>query len=181
MERMRKPVVFITALLIGLSSCRSTGDIAGPNQKLADNVDLKRFLGKWYVHGFTPTFLDKNAVNATETYELGEDGKINTTYAFRKHEPGGKQKTYKPIGWVYDKRTSAEWRMRFFGLFTAPYYILYVDENYETTVVGHPKKELAWIMSRSPQVDSDTYNRLLDELKNRDYKLERFRRMQQEW
>jgi apolipoprotein D and lipocalin family protein len=71
--------------------------------------------------------------------------------------------------------------MRFFGLFTAPYYILYVDENYETTVVGHPKKELAWIMSRSPQVESDTYNRLLDELKNRDYKLERFRRMQQEW
>lgn len=161
--------------------CRSSKEDTMPNQTLAEQIDLERFMGQWHVHGSTPTFMDKKAVNATETYALRKDGKIETTYSFRKKSPDGNRKTMRPLGWVYDETTNSEWRMRFFGVFTTPYYILYVSEDYETTVVGHPGRKLAWIMSRSSEMDEQTYDALVGELKIRDYDLSGFKRMLQQW
>lgn len=180
MKKTNKSLV--SALILFGFALAGCGDgEKGPNQTLAESVDVERFMGKWYVHGFTPTFLDKKAVNATESYALREDGKIQTTYVYRKGSPTGKEKSFKPVGWVYDEETRTEWRMRFFGLFTSPYYILYVDDAYETTVVGHPGKKMAWIMSRSPGMEDDRYDALLQELIDREYDLTAFRRMLQEW
>lgn len=148
-----------------------------PNQPLAAQLDLERFMGKWYVHGHSPTFLDKNAYAATETYELADDGRILTTYSFRKGGLDGKEKTYNPVGRVHDTESNAEWRMKFFGIFNAPYYIVYVDPEYQTTVIGHPNRSMGWIMSRSPQMSDQLYGRLKSELSKRDYDLEDFRRI----
>ncbi len=150
-----------------------------PNQELADHVDLERFMGTWYVHGYTSTPLDRNAYDATESYKLGEDGKIDTTYRFRKGGHDGKWKTMTPKGWVHDKESNAEWRMRFFGIFTSPYYILYVSPDYKETVIGHPDKDLAWIMTRSPEISERDYERLLFELARRDYDMEKVERVPQ--
>ena len=176
-----KWIAFFASCLLGLTACRQGESDGQRNQQLANTVDLKRFMGKWYVHGYTPTFLDKHAVNATETYQLDSNGKILTTYVFRKKSPSGSSKIYKPVGWVHDEQTNAEWKMRFFGIFVASYYIVYVSEDYKYTVVGHPNKRLAWIMSRSPNMEEKTYDRLVNELVDRDYDLERFQRMRQEW
>ena len=147
-KRYGKPrLVFLFALLF--SACATN---KAPNQTLAENVDLNRFMGTWYVHGYRPTAIDKEAWNATEHYELLANGKIQTTYKFRKGSPDGRLKTYKPVGTVYNRESNAEWRMRFFGLINAPYYVLYVDPNYDYTVIGHPNKKYAWIMSRSPKI-----------------------------
>lgn len=151
------------------AACR--GDATEPNQELAEFVDIDRFMGSWYVHGYTPTLLDKEAYDATETYEQADDGKILTTYRFRKGGHEGKWKTLRPKGWVHDEESNAEWRMRFFGIFTAPYYILYVSPDYKETVIGHPGKEMAWIMTRSPEISDASYERLRAELARRDYAL----------
>ena len=45
-----------------------------------DYVDLKRFMGDWYVIANIPTFIEKGAVNAVESYELDSKGRINTVY-----------------------------------------------------------------------------------------------------
>ncbi len=165
---------FVVVMLAGvLAIACSESEEEAPNQSLAVYVDVDRFMGAWYVHGYTPTPLDKNAYNATEAYELREDGKIQTTYRFQKGGFDGKWKTMKPRGWVYDTETNAEWRMRFFGIFTAPYYILYVSPDYKETVIGHPDKDLAWVMTRSPRLDDRDYERLLFELARRDYDMEK--------
>ena len=161
------------ALAGGLFVACTGSEDEEPNQALAAFVDLERFMGTWYVHGYTPTPLDKNAYNATETYELEEDGKIQTTYRFQKGGFDGKWKTMKPRGWVHDEETNAEWRMRFFGIFTSPYYILYVSPDYKETVIGHPDKDLAWIMTRSAELGDRDYERLLLELAKRDYEMEK--------
>ena len=81
----------ILVILAGsLGACRNYEE---PNQVLAEYVDLERFMGKWYVQGYTPTALDRNAWNPTESYELLEDGRIQTTYQFRKGGEAGKLKT----------------------------------------------------------------------------------------
>ena len=52
--------------------------------KTVDFVDLKRFMGDWYVIANIPTIIEKGAVNAVESYELDSGGRINTTFTFRK-------------------------------------------------------------------------------------------------
>ena len=49
-----------------------------------DYVDIERFMGEWYVIANIPTFLEKGAHNAVETYTLSDDGTIATNFTFRK-------------------------------------------------------------------------------------------------
>ena len=145
---------------------------------LADFVDLDRFMGTWYVHGYTPTAIDGDAYNPTETYVRGADGRIETTYRFNAGGFDGKEKVYHPTGRVFDSESNAEWRMTFFGLITSPYLILYVNGDYTQTVIGHPNRDLAWIMTRSPQIEETTYETLRQELERRNFNLSKLQRAQ---
>ena len=169
--------LFILALL-AVAGCSKERE---PNQKLADKVDLDRFMGTWFVHGYTPTAIDKNAWNPTETYEMRDDGKIQTIYQFSKGSAHGKVKTYKPVGTIKNTETNAEWRMRFFGVINAAYYVVFVSDDYQECIIGHPNKKYAWIMTRSKSIDDRSYENLLQELKDRDYYLDRFQRAPHEW
>ena len=44
--------------------------------KTVESVNLDRFMGEWYVIAHIPTFIEKNAFNAVESYELNKDGTI---------------------------------------------------------------------------------------------------------
>jgi apolipoprotein D and lipocalin family protein len=50
--------------------------------KTVSEVNLKQFMGPWYVIAHIPTFIEKNAFNAVESYVLNEDGTIGTTFTF---------------------------------------------------------------------------------------------------
>jgi apolipoprotein D and lipocalin family protein len=166
--------VSITVFSIGCKTYENLPEMAG-------NVDINRFMGTWYVHGYTPTALDRNAYNATETYELDDEGRILTTYQFRKEDFDGTLKTYNPVGKVVNAETNAEWKMRFFTVISAPYLILYVDPDYSETLVGHPNLEMAWLMSRSPDISKTRYAELVLKLEDRNFDLTDFVRVPQRW
>ena len=42
------------------------------------------------------------------------------------------------------------------------YYVYFVDDSYKYAVVGTPKKDMLWILTRDEIVDSETLQRLLD-------------------
>jgi len=173
MKKICSTLILISGIFL-LAACTSN---PVPNQELAEMVDIEKFMGTWYVHGYSPTAIDKGAWNGTETYERLPDGKIQTTYEFRKGSPEGKLKTYHPVGTIVNTETNAEWRMRFFGIINAAYYILYVDPDHTFTVIGHPNKKYAWIMSRDPQIQEKRYSDLRRELEEREYHLSNFERM----
>ena len=134
-----------------------------------DYVDLDKFMGKWYVIGSTLTFLDKNAYNAIETYEMLDPTTIKTTYEFNNGDYDGPKKVYNPRGFVQPDTGNAVWKMRFFNIFYADYRILYVDDNYDITVIGRLKRDLAWIMAREPQISEERYQSMLELLKKEGY------------
>ncbi len=174
MKKICSTLILFSGILM-LAACTSN---PVPNQELAEKVDIQEFMGTWYVHGYTPTAIDKGAWNGTETYERLSDGKIQTTYEFRKGSPDGNLKTYHPVGTIVNTETNAEWRMRFFGIINAAYYILYVDSDHTSTVIGHPNKKYAWIMSRDSKINEERYSELRGELEEREYELSNFVRMQ---
>ena len=111
-----------------------------PLEAMDRKVDLERFMGAWYVVGSIPVtipfFSEEGAHNGVESYRLTEDGVIETTYTFRKGSFDGPEKRMTPKGWVYDHETNAEWRMQFLWPFSAAYLIVYLDEEYQRTIIG---------------------------------------------
>ena len=84
-----------------------------PELATVDYVDLDRFMGRWYVIANIPTFLEKGAHNAVETYAMNDDGSIATTFTFRDGGFDGKLKEHNPRGFIKDTTTNALWGMRF--------------------------------------------------------------------
>ena len=124
-------------------------------------VDLERFMGSWYVIANIPTFLEKGAHNAVETYELNDDGTVATTFTFNADSFDGELKEYNPKGFVLDTESNALWGMRFIWPIKADYRIVYLDEDYTQTIIGRNKRDFVWIMARSPEVSADDYQRLV--------------------
>ena len=149
--------------------------------KTVKYVDLKRYMGDWYVIANIPTFIEKNATNAIESYKLASNGVIETTFSFFKGAPHGEKKVYHPKGFIYNKKTNAEWRMQFFWPFKMPFLIIDLDEDYSYTVIGYPSRKYVWIMSREPIMDEKRYNIILDELSEIGYDITQIKKVPQIW
>jgi apolipoprotein D and lipocalin family protein len=139
--------VTLVGLLSLVSACVETG---GAPMKTVDHVDLERFMGDWYVVANIPTFVEKGAHNAVESYALNPDGTIATTFTFNKDAFDGPQKVHHPKGFVLDTTTNALWGMQFIWPIKADFRIIYLDDDYQTTVIGRAKRDYVWVMSRTP-------------------------------
>jgi len=149
--------------------------------KTVDSVDLNRFMGPWYVIANIPTFLEKGAHNAVETYRLNDDGTIATTFTFRKDGFDGKLKEYNPKGFVLDTNTNAHWGMRFVWPIKADYRIVYLDDDYTRTIVGRQARDFVWIMARTPTISDGEYDELLSYVAELGYDMSKVQRVPQRW
>ncbi len=107
MKKLLPPILSLSFLLF---SCVSQGE--GTFQPTADYVDMDRFLGDWYVIAIIPTVFEREIANGVENYSLTPEGEIRVRYSFRKKTPQGKEKVMYQRGWVVDRKTNAEWRVR---------------------------------------------------------------------
>ncbi len=150
---------------------------AGPLQAIERPVDLPRFMGDWYVIAHIPLFPERHAHNAVERYELRPDGRIATTYTFNVGAPDGRKRSFHPVGTVRNTSTNAEWSMRFAPLVEGPFLIVYLDDHYQTTVIGMPNRRNVWLMARSPEMDDARYLEFVDFLAETGHDITRLRRV----
>jgi apolipoprotein D and lipocalin family protein len=183
MKTKRKLTLKLMVAFTIVLSMSMTGGCASnePPLPTPEHVDLERFMGRWYVVGYTPIVVDKEAHNAIEHYRLDADAKIHTTYQFREGGFDGELKTYTPVGWVHDAASNAEWRMQFLWPFRAEYIILHVDEDYSETIIAHPSRKYAWVMLRKPDVTDAEYAGLVDKLVAVGYDRDLLQRLPQDW
>ncbi len=166
--------MMILAACVLLTGCQSMGPI-----KTVTHVDIQRFMGDWYVIANIPTFMEKNAYNAKESYRLEPDGTIATTFTFNKGGFDGPLKTYTPKGFVTDDPSKAVWGMQFFWPIKAEYRIIYLDPDYTTTIIGRTKRDYVWIMARTPSIDDARYETLLQFIEGQGYDLEKVQKVPQ--
>lgn len=177
LNRSRVALGAILATL--LAGC--LGSSPSPDSLRAINrpIDLPRFMGDWYVIAHIPTFIEDEAFNGVESYRLAEDGTIPTTYTFNNGGFDGPVKTYHPRGFVHNQETKAEWRMQFIWPFKAAYLIMYLDDSYETTIIGVPDREYVWIMARSKTLPEKRYQELVALLVESGHDVSKLRRVPQ--
>ena len=140
-------------------------------------VDLDRFMGDWYVIANIPTFIEKDAHNAVESYRLAEDGTIDTTFKFNQGSFGGPLKIYNPRGYIHDEESNAVWGMQFVWPFKAEYRIIFLSEDYTTTVIGRSKRDYVWIMARAPVISDAEYAFILNFLKKQGYDINKVQKV----
>lgn len=116
------------------------------------SVDLPRFMGKWYVIAHIPSLPERDAFDATETYRLDEDGRIRTTFQFRKGSHAAPVETMSPVGTVVPGTHNAVWGMQFVWPIKAEYVIVDLDHDYSQTIIGRSKRDYVWLMARTPHV-----------------------------
>ena len=140
-----------------LTACSSQ-----PPMATVDKVDLQRFMGDWYVIANIPTFLEQGAHNPLESYVLNADGTIATTFTFNADSFEGEKKIYHPKGFIRNTESNAEWGMQFIWPIKADYRIVYLDDDYQYTVIGRNSRDYVWIMARNAQIPDQIYGELRD-------------------
>lgn len=144
-------------------------------------VDIERFMGDWYVIASIPTFLEKDAFNAMERYELDDDGTIKTTFSFRKGGFDGKQKRYNPRGFIFDTESNAIWGMRFVWPIKSDYRIVYVNDDYSQTIIGRNKRDFVWIMARTPSISDEDFFNHAQLIREQGYDTSKLKLVPQQW
>lgn len=173
---MSRPGLVAALLLATLAGCASRG----PQLATVSEVDLERFMGDWYVIAHIPAFVERNAFNAIESYRLDGD-RIETTFTFRNKGFDGPEKRYAPNAIVEDTQSNAVWGMQFVWPFRSDFRIVYLDEDYSTTIIGRNKRDYVWIMARKPELSDGEYEALVQRVASMGYDLAELRRVPQRW
>ncbi len=176
-KRIKNPLTIIASSVLLLAGCSA----APPTLGTVPGVDIKRFMGDWYVIANIPTFLEKEAYNAIESYKLDADGTIATTFTFRKGSFNGPVKTYHPRGFIRDTGSNSVWDMQFLWPFKSEFLIIYLKEDYSVTVIGRSKLDYVWIMARTPAIPGADYQKILTLLEGAGYDTGKIRKIPQKW
>lgn len=162
----------LMSLLVTIGGCRSVPD--QPPLEVVEDVDLDRYLGRWYEIASFPQRFQKGCVATTATYSRRADGLIRVDNACRDQSFDGEIREIEGVAWQADPDGSpAKLEVQFFWPFRGDYWILELDPDYRFAVVGHPSREYLWILSRLPTLDPDLYEDLLRRIDAHGYDLER--------
>ena len=180
-RRLLPGAIVLFYMVSSVMTFYSPSSLALPTLRTVDYVDLDRFMGKWYVIACIPTFIEKDIFNATETYRRASNGTIETTFTFTKGGFSGPRKTYRPTGFIDNTDTNAVWGMQFIWPIKADYRIVYLDSNYQRTVVAREKRDYVWLMSRDPILSEEEYADFVQFIVSLGYSENQLRRVPQKW
>jgi len=169
------PLICRFAALLMLGGCQNAPMTTVPQ------VDLQRFMGPWYVIANIPTFIEKGAHNAIESYKIDADGSIATTFTFRAGAFDGEEKRYTPRGFVVDRHSNAVWGMQFIWPIKADYRIIYLTDDYSQTVIAREQRDYVWIMARTPEIPEADYQRMLKLVGEQGYDVTKVQKVPQQW
>ena len=120
-------------------------------------VDINKYLGRWYEIAKNPKQFEFNLTNVTADYSLNSDGTINIVNS----------------GYSFDDKVSITGiakqtdvqnllKVSFFSDIESDYKILYVDQFYNYAVIGGEDENSLWILSRFPCINYIVLDLLID-------------------
>lgn len=127
-----------------------------------DFIDKVRFSGLWYEIARVENKFQTSCVASSVEYKLEDDGTYDVFNRCFENELNGKLIQYNGFAKLEDNQLY----MRYFFVFRSSYKIDYIN-NYKTAVVVNDDYSNLWIMSRTPNIDKDELEKILDDLKNK--------------
>lgn len=161
-NRIRNGITF-SVLLMFLSVSTA---YAQPLQAVS-SVDLNKYSGKWYEIASFPQRFQKGCRCTTAEYTVNKKGYVEVVNRCRKGAVNGKEKVAKAKAFVEEGSSNAKLKIQFFWPFKGKYWIIDLADDYNYAVVSHPNRKYLWILSRTTQMDSGVYNKIIERLQTR--------------
>jgi apolipoprotein D and lipocalin family protein len=171
---MRAILLLLTTLLTGVGCSGHPARIPP-----VAHVDVPRFMGDWYVIAHIPSYPERDAYDAVESYALRSDGRIQTTFRYRSGSFDAPLKTMRPVGAVRAGSGGAIWGMQFIWPIKAEYVIVDLAPDYRRTIVGRSKRDYVWLMARTPQISDADYQTAVRRIAALGYDVSRLRKVPQ--
>jgi len=146
-------------------------------------LDLARYMGRWYEIASMPSrFQPSDTTNTRATYELQSDGNVSVLNETFKSD--GTLVSISGKAWKNDpKSDAAEFTVQFWVPPFLPlipvrgdYWVMDIAEDYSYAMVGQPKREYLWVLSREEELGEETYKALLDKASDAGYDVSKLKR-----
>ena len=137
------------------------------NTETVKELDLNRYLGTWYEIARFDHRFERGLVGATATYSIREDGKIKVVNQGRKNVLDGKLSIAEGKAKLTDE--PGKLKVSFFWIFYADYFVLELDKEYQWALIGSSSAKYLWILSRTPKLDDNVKNMILQKAEKRGY------------
>jgi apolipoprotein D and lipocalin family protein len=139
------------------------------------SLDVPRYIGRWYEIAKYPNRFQKKCVgDTTAEYSRQPSGDLQVINRCRM-ENGLYDEAIgaaRQIG----EQSSAKLKVRFAPAWLSfipavwgDYWVIELDTDYQLVAVSEPKREYLWILSRSPMLSPDRYERLLQRLRDKGF------------
>jgi apolipoprotein D and lipocalin family protein len=126
----------------------------------ASNVEVSKYVGKWYSIAALPQFFTRNCLAQTADYGIINSQTISVKNTCLKAK--GKT-TINGQAVVTNAQTNAELEVTFNSFFTrlfrvkGDYNIIKLDSNYRYVMIGSNNLKSLWIMSRETSMPAEVY------------------------
>ena len=164
-----RPLRILAWVALTISCTVALGQAAAPMKSVV-NLDVSRYLGRWYeIAKFPNSFQKKCASDTTADYELRPDGSLSVLNQCIRAD--GEWGTALGLARQIGSGKSARLQVRFAPAWLSflpfvwgDYWVVDLDEEYELVAVSEPRREYLWILSRTAVVDPSRYVALLARL-----------------
>jgi apolipoprotein D and lipocalin family protein len=144
--------------------------------RVVPQVDFGRYAGRWYEIARLPNrFQEKCAGQVTATYSQEPNGQIRVVNRCR--QSNGEHIEAEGVAKLAGRnQPNSKLKVRFAPGFLSflpmvwgDYQIIALASDYSHALVGSPDRKYLWILSRTPQLDEATYNRLVEEARSQGF------------
>jgi apolipoprotein D and lipocalin family protein len=167
---MKNRIVLLACLLLMMSVPGAVEAEKKSPLRVVPSVDLDRYAGQWYeIARFPNRFQKKCAGEVVANYTRKSDGNITVLNSCRL-EDGTPIQAEGVARLAGHGQPNSVLKVRFAPAFLSflpqvwgDYQIISLSPDYTRALVGDPGREYLWILSRSPRMDSATYDALAAE------------------
>jgi len=137
--------------------------------EVVTEFELSRYLGTWYEIARLDHSFERGMSRVTANYSMRDDGGVavvNRGYKLSKQEwEDATGKAY-----FVGSPDIGQLKVSFFGPFYGGYNIMELDKGgYQYALVAGPNRGYLWILARSPELDQETLDALVNKAKNLDF------------
>jgi apolipoprotein D and lipocalin family protein len=150
---------------------------AEPPLEAIESIDLTRYLGRWFEIARLPNFFEKaDMSNITAEYEELPSGLMSVRNSCRRGD--GRQTEVVGVAKAADESNTklkvafAPPLLRVLPFVWGNYWILDLDADYQWALIGEPSRQYLWILSRTPKMPAQEFERLCGKAIEIGYSLE---------
>ena len=163
----KKTIYLVGIFILAANSIKGQNSMI--DKTVVKELDIDRYLGKWYEIARYDHSFERGLQGVTATYSKMQDGRIRVINAGYKGGLDGKFSKAVGKAKIPDPNVPSKLKVSFFLFFYGDYFVMELDEDYKWAVIGSSTDNFLWILSRSPEMDADLYNNLIRKLEKRGY------------